>query len=267
MIRKILLFTLLGFAALPARANDDQFCFSSAKLTQMRNQISALTQDSQHAYNELFQIMVAKNESGTPSNAGCISIADIAQICKNIWENNTEKCENFVYDITTEPAKANFKTLTYTDVMKKTDFSDINPEIFAKAFDKAVARRRYKNIPSKLQNMAPEFLAQAKQNQVNPFLITGITLWESGRGTSSLAREKNNIAALGGPGKWKSFSSVPDCIAYLANLMHDYIQNGKTTLTTIGASYCPGCTTWPSNIGTVSKEVYRFYNTFLQESK
>ena len=88
MIRKILFFTLLASVALPAYAETDKYCISSDKLTEMRNQLATLPKNMQQAYNELFDILVANNESGDINDAGCITQEDLAQLCKNVWDDN-----------------------------------------------------------------------------------------------------------------------------------------------------------------------------------
>ncbi len=63
---------------------------------------------------------------------------------------------------------------------------------------------------------------------------------ESGRGISGLALNKNNVGGLGGPGNWKSFESVEDCIDYMGNLLSKRYDMGYTTLEKLGRSgkYC-----------------------------
>jgi len=271
MIRKILLFTLLTVAtAFPARAQSDIYCISSAKLAEMRQQLSAQNSDLQRAYNELFQILVAKNENGQVAGAGCVTQQELAQICKNVWDNDTEMCETFIYAIMTEPASDKFSPLQYSIQLKKTDFNDIDPDAFNQAVNKSVARRRQKNIPSKLQNMGTVFLEQARAKQINPFISAAISLYESSRGTSPLARNKNNIAGLGGPGHWMSFNSVPDSIASQAKTLHSKVIAGKTNLNSLACSgsYCATNTgPWFRDVSSIVKELYRYYNAIIQSKK
>lgn len=267
MIRKILFFTLLTCATLPAYAESDMYCISSDKLTEMHNELSDLPQDMQRAYNELFEILIAKNESGTIRLAGCITQEDLAQICKNVWDEAIEPCETFIYSIMTEPARANFKPLESSLVLSKTDFSDIDPEAFGQAFNKAVFR---KSTNSKLKDMGPVFLEQAKEKRINPFVSAAISLYESGRGTSQLARTKNNIAGLGGPGKWMTFETVPDSIAKQASVLSGNVAKGRTTLNKLACSgaYCATDTNpWFRDVSSIAKELYRYYNAIVQGKK
>lgn len=268
MIRKILFFTLLTCATLPAYAASDRYCISSEKLTEMYNQLPDQNPDMQRAYNELFSTLIANNESGDINSAGCVTQENLAQICKNTWDNASDSCETFVYKIMTEPAKNNFKPLDFSEQISKTDFSDIDPDVFNRAFNKTVARRLYSKIPSKLQDMGPIFLEQAQEKQINPFISAAISLYESGRGTSPVARNKNNIAGLGGPGKWLTFATVEDSIAKQASVLNGNIAQGRTTLTKLACSgkYCATDTApWLKHVSSVAKELYRNYNSLLNE--
>lgn len=270
MMRKLLFFTLLACAVSPVRAGTDVYCISSEKLIEMRDGWAQLNPDMQQAYNELFAILITKNESGSSDTAGCVTQADLAQICKNVWGDNTEACETFIYTIMTDPKQANFNPLQYSTLLYKTDFSDIDPDAFSQAFNKAVARRAKRSVPSKLQDMGPVFLAQAKEKKLNPFISAAISLYESGRGASPLARAKNNIAGLGGPGRWMSFSTVPDSIASQAQTLHKKVESGKTNLNSLACSgsYCATNTgPWFRDVSSVAKELYRYYNAIIQGKK
>lgn len=270
MIRKILFSTLLICTTLAAHAQTETLCLSSAKLAEMREEMPSLDADMQNAYNELFSIMLTKDESGSIDNAGCIEQSDLAQVCKNTWDTDTEKCETFVYNVTTEARRNNFKPLAYSTELRQTDFSNIDPDVFNQAVNKAVARRSQKSTPSKLQNMGTTFLEQAKEKQLNPFVSAAISLYESNRGTSSLARTKNNIAGLGGPGRWMSFATVPDSIASQAKTLYNKVESGKRTLHQLACSgsYCATNTSpWFQNVSSITKELYRFYNSILQNKK
>lgn len=271
MMRKLLFFTLLASFASPVRAADPSvYCISSGKLIEMRDELAQQNPDMQPAYDELFALLIVNDESGSSDTAGCVTQADLAQICKNIWGDNTEACETFIYTIMTEPKQANFNPLQYSTVLYKTDFSDIDPDAFSQAFNKAVARRAKRNVPSKLQDMGPVFLAQAQEKHLNPFISAAISLYESGRGTSSLAQTKNNIAGLGGPGKWMSFPAVSDSIASQAQTLRRKVESGKKDLNSLACSgsYCATNTgPWFRDISSVTKELYRYYNAIIQGKK
>ena len=94
---------------------------------------------------------------------------------------------------------------------------------------------------SKLYN-AGEALYQMEQNhQINGLFALSVASLESGWGTSSAAKNKNNLFGIMSKGGIKSFSSVNENIDYFGNLISDYyISKGRTTITSIGAKYCVG---------------------------
>ncbi len=270
MIRKPI-YLLIAICMMPifcAHGASDTYCISSEKLIEINEQISSAPDDMQRAYNELLNLLVNKNASSDPSMAGCVTSAELAQICKNIWDDNTSKCEDFIYSIIdrTNTSDQILGPLSPSTVLMLTDFSNIDPEIFNQAFNKAVARRGKKNIPSKLQDKGDAFLIAAQETQINPFVSAAISLYESGRGTSPLAHSKNNIAGLGGPGRWMSFSTVEDSIQRQAITLQNKVKKGQKTLQSVACagSYCATNTNaWLNHVSSVVKELYRFYNSLI----
>lgn len=265
MTRKTLFFTLLLCAALPAHAQTtDRYCISAEKLTQMHDQVPYKNPDPQRAYQKLFEILVAKNDS--IQNAGCFTKFDMAQICKSVWDNDTDSCEKFVYEVTEEPAKADFKPLTYSDLLEKTDFSDIDANAFQKALNKSLARRREKHIPSKLQDMGTVFVEQAKEKQINPFLAAAIAMYESTYGTSAKARNLNNIAGLRGGNGYIRFKDVPDSIATQASTLRTWIATKTLGGLANSGHYCEKvvASRWTADVASIARVLYRNYNAILQ---
>ncbi|MCM1294655.1 MAG: glucosaminidase domain-containing protein [Muribaculaceae bacterium] len=271
MIRKPIYF-LIAMCMMPmfnAFGASDIYCISSEKLTEINEQKSSAPDDMQRAYDELLNLLISKDAaSSDPSTAGCVTSSELAQICKNIWDENTTKCEDFIYSIIdhTTMLEQMFGPMSPSTVLAFSDFSKIDPEIFNQAFNKAVARRGQKNVPSKLQDKGDAFLSAAQQTQINPFVSAAISLYESGRGTSPLARSKNNIAGLGGPGRWMSFTTVEDSIQRQAITLQNKVKKGQKTLESVACagSYCATNTnTWLNHVSSVVKELYRFYNSLI----
>lgn len=270
MIQKILLFFCLMCITLPSHAQTDVFCISSEKLTEMHNQMPSLNPDMQQAYTNLFEILLNQNESDTTNNAGCISQQDLAQICKNVWGDNTEMCETFIYIIMTSPQQTNLKILNYSPELSQVNFDDINPDIFNQAVNKCAARGRNQHIPSKLQNMGTVFLDQAKEKHINPFIFAAISLYESNRGRSGLAINNNNIGGLRNSKGWMKFDSVPDSIATQAKTLQNKVLSGKTTLSILSSSGSYNQTNrsqWFNHVSSIAKELYRNYNEIIQKNK
>ncbi len=269
MIRKILLLILLTCPTVSAFAQTDRYCISSAKLTEMRNSLSQLAPEMQRAYNELFNILTTKNESGGIENAGCVTQQDLAQICKNVWNDDTEMCEAFIYEIMTPPRQNNYAVLEYSGVLTKKDFDDINPTAFAQAVNKTLARRRDKHIQSKLQDMGLVFLEQAKQKQLNPFITVAISMYESTYGTSKKAREINNIAGLQGANGYIKFNNVPDSIASQAATVQKLSYTKELNGLANSGHYCAKyvASKWAADVRSIARTLYRNYNAILQSSK
>lgn len=92
-----------------------------------------------------------------------------------------------------------------------------------------------------------EGLYQAEQEyDVNGLYLLGIASLESGWGTSSYAKNKNNIYGLVG----MDFDSLTDCTVYMGKLIRNsYLNAGYTSLYSIQRKYCPnGGSTWVNNV-------------------
>lgn len=253
-----------------AHAHTDYYCFSADKLLQLYVQSFSQLQDMRTAYNLLLQTLMSNETPMQPTHTGCTTAQDLAKICNTVWGGKKqERCETFMYNIMSPAATEKFKPLEYSSELGKTDFSDLDSNIFNQALNKAVARRRDKHIPSKLQDTGFVFVEQAQEKQLNPFVSAGISLYESSRGTSNLARTKNNIAGLGGPGRWMTFSSVSASIATQATTLKNKIAAGHTNLDLLACSgsYCATDTDpWFRHVSAITKELYSHYNTILEES-
>ncbi|MDO4732078.1 MAG: glucosaminidase domain-containing protein [Bacillota bacterium] len=98
--------------------------------------------------------------------------------------------------------------------------------------------------------MGEAFARAEKKYGVNALFLISICEFESANGTSSLARNRNNLAGLGGSGNWASFSSFEDCVDYLANLLSSEYLNPESSFfhgfTTSGVcqTYCGGSPHW-----------------------
>ncbi len=87
---------------------------------------------------------------------------------------------------------------------------------------------------------------------VDPYLATAIMIHETGRGTSTMARQCNNVAGQKGSpscmGSYKGYASIDDGIrGAIDNLYNNYYARGLTTPETIGPKYAESGT-WVSMI-------------------
>jgi cell wall-associated NlpC family hydrolase len=75
---------------------------------------------------------------------------------------------------------------------------------------------------------------------VSPALLAAIAMHETGNGTSSALRNKNNAFGIMGSNGLKSFTSLEESIKYAASLLkRNYIDKGLTTVKAIQKKYAP----------------------------
>jgi hypothetical protein len=84
------------------------------------------------------------------------------------------------------------------------------------------------------------FVEAGKKYLINPAFLAAVSMHETGNGTSNAARFKNNVAGMMGKNGLKSYASVEESIFDMArNLRNNYLDEGKLTLSQIGAKYAP----------------------------
>ncbi|RHW33319.1 conjugal transfer protein [Neobacillus notoginsengisoli] len=101
-----------------------------------------------------------------------------------------------------------------------------------------------------LQGTGEHFVEAGKQYSINPALLAAISIHETGNGSSNAARYKFNVAGMMGKSGLKTYSSVRDSIFDMArNLRKNYLDEGKLTISQIGAKYAPiGAGNDPTNL-------------------
>lgn len=156
------------------------------------------------------------------------------------------------------------------------DFLKVNPDPILKPGK--ISIERYAEIPvttqftgsaddinrhlkGVLKGQGEKFLEMQEKYGINAAFLAGIVMNESANGTSDLALKKNNVGGVRYPGsyKFKTYDNVGDCIEHMAKfLTNSYVKKGKTTIGTIGATYCPVTDKtdkdninrfWPRNVG------------------
>lgn len=79
-----------------------------------------------------------------------------------------------------------------------------------------------------------------KANNLDPFFITAVITEESGRATSSLARNNNNLFGRKSTNGWAYYSSKEECISQFGPYINSmYINCGYNYLWKIQDRYCP----------------------------
>lgn len=91
-----------------------------------------------------------------------------------------------------------------------------------------------------LQNAASLFVEAGKKYQINPTFLAAVSMHETGNGSSNASRFKNNVAGMMGKNGLKSYDSIEESIFDMArNLRNNYLDEGKVTISQIGAKYAP----------------------------
>lgn len=110
---------------------------------------------------------------------------------------------------------------------------------------------------SGLAGLGKAIIAAEELYQINGIFIISVAQLESGRGTTYLARTKNNLFGLNAWGKTRaeinrraySYSTKGDCILGFSKIIRvNYIDKGRNTIKSIGAIYCEIPTYWCNKI-------------------
>lgn len=95
-------------------------------------------------------------------------------------------------------------------------------------------------LPTDLKGLGQAFYEGEQQYDINALFVLSIIRLESGNGTSSLARNCNNLGGIkSGEDGYRAFASREECVAYMFDLLDRiYINQGRTTIAEIGQLYC-----------------------------
>ncbi|EMJ3788373.1 C40 family peptidase [Clostridioides difficile] len=102
--------------------------------------------------------------------------------------------------------------------------------------DSDMINKLNKVFKGKLSNTGSIFVKYSNAYKVNAALMAAISIHETGNGSSSLCKNKNNFFGM----KGMSFSSVDEGIKRgISNLSRNYIHTGRKTLESIRDKYAP----------------------------
>ncbi|HBG0426714.1 NlpC/P60 family protein [Clostridioides difficile] len=102
--------------------------------------------------------------------------------------------------------------------------------------DNDMINKLNKVFKNKLSNTGNIFVKYSNAYKVNAALMAAISIHETGNGSSSLCKNKNNFFGM----KGMSFSSVDEGIKKgISNLSRNYIHTGRKTLDSIRDKYAP----------------------------
>ena len=112
-----------------------------------------------------------------------------------------------------------------------------------------------------LKGKGAKFIELQEKYGINAAFLAAIAINESSNGTSYGARKRNNVGGVReyGSYKFKVYERVEDCLEDMADFLSDnYVGEGRTTIGTVGAKYCPVDDKsdkeninqfWPRNVG------------------
>lgn len=105
----------------------------------------------------------------------------------------------------------------------------------------ADTRRDLDRLPPNLRKHADAFQAAGERHGVDPRFLAAIAMQETGGGTSSAFRRKNNAMGVSGRGGPRRFSSVEASIDHMARGLArpDGYYAGRSTIREIGKVYAP----------------------------
>lgn len=102
-----------------------------------------------------------------------------------------------------------------------------------------------------LSMYSQNFVDAAQKYNIDPYLMVSIALLETGRGTSNLFQNKNNIGGLydSKNKRYMSFDSVPESIDLKAKTIQKLTNQGLDTIDKLATKYAPvGAANDPQNL-------------------
>ena len=170
---------------------------------------------------------------------------------------NAEKVTDIKELILKKPKKIDANT----DVQSNYEWSE---EKFADVLNIMLNSPKYggKFKTSVLQGKAKAFIESGKKYNIDPRVLVAIAMQESARGTSTKAKENNNVGGIAG-GSYKSIEDSIDIIAETINRI--YNEEGAKTINQIGPTgeYCAKKvgTKWSAEVSSYLTFFNKYYKT------
>lgn len=120
-----------------------------------------------------------------------------------------------------------------------------------------------KTLGGVLKGQGNAFVQAGQKYGIDPALLAAIAIHETGNGSSSAVKNKNNVGGMMGKNGLMSFNSLQDGIDKMAsNLKRNYIDKGLTTIEQIQKKYAPvGAANDPNNLNSNwIRGVSKYYN-------
>ena len=132
-----------------------------------------------------------------------------------------------------------------TDAEMRKIYGNYTRDITEKYNGTAEQLNKYLAGKGKLEGMGEAFLKAQEEYGISASVLVAICMNESGGGTNTYAKERNNVSSLrkSGSTEFKTFDSVEECILETAKLLKNYYIGEKKLslkkLYQINAKYCP----------------------------
>lgn len=133
----------------------------------------------------------------------------------------------------------------------------------ASEFDSVISTAIGSNSDSKLQGLGATCVNFETKYNLNALYALGISIYESGYGTSDAAQNKNNlVGAMNGDGNLKSYDSPDECIMDLGRFLSEkYVSRGHTSISSIAPHYCPpNSNNWHAKVSYITDELISISN-------
>ncbi|HFL3630862.1 TPA: NlpC/P60 family protein [Clostridioides difficile] len=199
-------------------------------------------------YNKKTKSLSLKNALGDIRvRAGCLvpvflNLGDIelqnymlVEKVKHTFENNSHFMDLTLVD---GDEFASYSSSSYSsgNTNNKDEKKNGNAQSTTSKEDNDMINKLNKVFKNKLSNTGNIFVKYSNAYKVNAALMAAISIHETGNGSSSLCKNKNNFFGM----KGMSFGSVDEGIKRgISNLSRNYIHTGRKTLESIRDKYAP----------------------------
>ena len=145
----------------------------------------------------------------------------------------------------TRTSLANKKWYEMTDAELRSIYGNYSRDITKLYKGTAKDLNSYLKDKGVLKDKGQAFIDAQNRYGISASALVGICMNESAKGSSSLAKTKNNVGGIriSGSNEFRKFDKVEDCIDYMASLLKSgYVNNSTRPLTKlyeINARYCP----------------------------
>ncbi len=150
-----------------------------------------------------------------------------------------------------------------TDEEMKEVYGNYTKEIVGECNVSVEKLNEYLKDKGVLKDKGQAFLDAEKEYNINAVALIAICMNESNKGSSDLAKNKNNVGGVrkSGSTEFMEFDKVENCIDYMAKLLkNNYVDNGLKKLYQVNAKYCPSAETqsnagWAHNVNHYMNEL------------